>query len=110
MPQKYKLFPYPQAFPSKKTLTAGTSTSCSVNIGDQTSKLPVISFATSNEDFTGEGVYTAFFLNKAALVKFDVNMIPIGSACLMGMNNKVTVDFSTYPFQVLRKLQSRLLF
>ena len=81
-----------------ETLTAGTSTSCSVNIGDQTSKLPVISFATSNEDFTGEGVYTAFFLNKAALVKFDVNMIPIGSACLMGMNNKVTVDFSTNEF------------
>ena len=82
-----------------ETLTAGTSTTCSVNIGDQTSKLPVISFATSDQDFTGQGTYTAFFLNKAALVKFDVAMAmsPV-PACILGMNNKVAVDFSTNGF------------
>lgn len=83
----------------EETLTAGTSTSCSVNISDQTSdKMPVISFATSNEDFTGKGNYTAFFLNKAALVKFDVIMTVPVPACIFGMNNKVTVDFSTNEF------------
>lgn len=81
-----------------ETLTAGTSTTCSVNISDQTSKLPVISFAASNEDFSGKGNYTAFFLNKAALVKFDVTMTVPVPACILGMNNKVTVDFSTNEF------------
>ena len=79
-------------------LTAGSSTSCSVVISDQTSKLPVISFATSNETFTGAGLYTAYFLNKAALVKFDVKTLSSAPTCILGLNNKVTVDFSTKAF------------
>ena len=79
-------------------LTAGSSTSCSVVISDQTSKLPVISFATSNETFTGAGLYTAYFLNKAALVKFDVKTLSSAPTCILGLNNKVTVDFSTNAF------------
>ena len=81
-------------------LTAGTSTSCSVVISDQTSKLPVISFATSNETFTGAGLYTAYFLNKAALVKFDVTSASPNTTTtiIKGMNNKVTVDFATNGF------------
>ena len=79
-------------------LTAGTSTSCSVVISEQTSKLPVISFATSDQDFTGQGTYTAFFLNKAALVKFDVTTSSVAATCLKGMNNKVTVNFATNGF------------
>jgi len=79
-------------------LTAGTSTSCSVVISEQTSKLPVISFATSDQDFTGQGTYTAFFLNKAALVKFDVTTSSVAATCLIGMNNKVTVNFATNGF------------
>ena len=81
-----------------ETLTAGSSTTCSVNIGDQTSKLPVISFATSDQDFTGQGTYTAFFLNKAALVKFDVTTPSPATTSILGMNNKVTVDFATNGF------------
>ena len=81
-----------------ETLTAGTSESCSVVISDQTSKLPVISFATSDQDFTGQGTYTAFFLNKAALVKFDVTTVSTVATCLKGMNNKVTVSFSDNSF------------
>ena len=42
-----------------ETLTAGISTSCSVVITDQTTKYPVISFATSDQTFTGAGTYTA---------------------------------------------------
>ncbi|MBQ6307401.1 MAG: hypothetical protein IJK78_12630 [Bacteroidales bacterium] len=82
----------------EETLTPGSSTSCSVNISDQTSGYPVISFATSNETFTGAGLYTAFFLNKAALVKFDVTTLSSNPTCILGLNNKVTVDFSTNGF------------
>ncbi len=82
-----------------QTLTPGSTTSCSVNISDQTSgEYPVISFATSNETFTGAGLYTAFFLNKAALVKFDVTTLSANPTCILGLNNKVTVDFSTNGF------------
>ena len=82
-----------------ETLTPGSSTTCSVNISDQSSgNYPVISFATSNETFTGAGLYTAFFLNKAALVKFDVTTLSISPTCILGLNNKVTVDFSTNGF------------
>ena len=79
----------------EETLTPGSSTACSVNISDQTNGYPVISFATSNEIFTGAGLYTAYFLNKAALVKFDVKTLSSAPTCILGLNNKVTVDFST---------------
>lgn len=82
-----------------ETLTAGTSELCSVVISDQTSnKLPVISFATSDQNFTGQGSYTAFFLNKAALVKFDVTSVSDSATCLKGMNNKVTINFTNNSF------------
>ena len=84
----------------EETLTAGTSTYCSVSISDQTSgKLPVISSATSNEIFTGAGLYTAFFLNKAALVKFDVTTPSSTPTSILGMNNKVTVSFADNSFE-----------
>ena len=83
----------------EEPLTPGSSTTCSVNISDQTDgKYPVVSFATSNETFTGAGLYTAFFLNKAALVKFDVTTLSANPTCILGLNNKVTVDFSTNGF------------
>ncbi len=78
----------------EETLTPGSSTTCSVNISDQTSGYPVISFATSNETFTGAGLYTAFFLNKCALVKFDVTTASEAATCITGMKNKVTVNFA----------------
>lgn len=82
----------------EETLTPGSSNTCSVNISDQTNGYPVISFATSNETFTGSGLYTAFFLNKAALVKFNVTTLSSNPTCILGLNNKVTVDFSTNGF------------
>ena len=82
----------------EEDLTPGSSTTCSVNISDQRSGYPVISFATSNETFSGAGLYTAFFLNKAALVKFDVTTLSTSPTCILGLNNKVTVDFSTNGF------------
>lgn len=82
----------------EETLTPGSSTACSVNISDQTNGYPVISFATSNETFTGAGLYTAYFLNQAALVKFDVKTLSSAPTCILGLNNKVTVDFSNNAF------------
>ena len=83
----------------EETLEAGISTSCSVVITDQTTKYPVISFATSDQTFTGAGTYTAYFLNKAALVKFNVTTPSASPVCLVGMNNKVEVDFTNNGFE-----------
>lgn len=77
-----------------EALTAGSSTQCSVVISDQTESLPVISGGPSNETFTGSGLYTAFFFNKCALVKFDVITSSEATICVTGFNNMVTVDFS----------------
>lgn len=91
-----------------ETLEAGTATSCSVIISDQTEKLPVISFATSNETFTGAGTYTAYFLNKAALVKFDVTTPSNSPVCILGMNNKVAVDFTNNGFAFSMEGEGRI--
>ncbi|MBO7528459.1 MAG: hypothetical protein J6T37_01125, partial [Bacteroidales bacterium] len=77
-------------------LTPGSSTSCSVFITDQVSKLPVISYATSKEDYSSEvSVYSAHLKNQCALVKFNVNTPSGALVCITGFNNKVTVDFSS---------------
>lgn len=69
-----------------------------IDISDQISKLPVVSYAASNEPYAGEGTYTAKLMNKGALVKFNVNK-PSGydqaGTCIVGLNNYVTVDFTT---------------
>ena len=83
------------------TLTAGTTTSCTVNISDQTSKLPVISMGVSSDNLgntvnysTGTDAYSATLLNKCSLIKFNVTTPSSAAICITGMNNKVTVDFS----------------
>ena len=78
-----------------ETLTAGTTTTCSVVISDQTEHLPVIEYAPSNETYTaGATTFTAHLLNKCALVKFNVTTSSEAATCITGMKNKVTVDFS----------------
>lgn len=79
-----------------ETLTSGITESCSVVITDQTAHLPVISAAPSYENYYGNVTdYTAVLLNKCALVKFNVTTSSTAATCIKGMNNKVTVDFST---------------
>ena len=76
------------------TLTAGTTESCSVNISDQTSKLPVISMAPSTESYSPSVTsYSASLHNRCALVKFNVTSASTSPLCITGMNNKVTVNF-----------------
>lgn len=77
-----------------ESLTKGSSTSCTVTISDQTSNLPVISCAASNENYVdGNTSYTAKLLNKCALVKFstNVNSVTIGVG---GMNTVASVSFA----------------
>ena len=72
---------------------------CSVIISDQTTKLPVISYNTSRENYqVGKTDYSATLLNKCALVKFNVTTVSENATCITGMNNKVTVDFETNEF------------
>ena len=76
------------------------NTGCSVVISDQTAKLPVISYAPSREDYQiGKTNYNATLLNKCALVKFDVTTASEAPTCIVGMNNKVTVDFTDNSFE-----------
>lgn len=77
-----------------ESLTKGTSTSCTVTISDQTTSLPVISCAASNETYVdGNTTYSAKLLNKCALVKFSTNVnsvtIEVG-----GMKTVATVSFA----------------
>jgi hypothetical protein len=79
----------------QETLSAGTTEECSVIISDQTEHLPVISCATSNENYvSGVTAYSAHLLNKCALVKFNVTTPSNSPICITGMKNKVTVDFT----------------
>ena len=78
-----------------ETLAAGTTTTCSVVITDQTEHLPVIEYAPSDETYTaGATAFTAFLLNKCALVKFNVTTSSEVATCVTGFNNKVTVNFT----------------
>ena len=75
------------------------NTGCSVVISDQTGYLPVISYAPSRENYqVGLTAYNATLLNKCALVKFDVTTASEAATCILGMNNKVTVDFTDNGF------------
>jgi len=75
-------------------LVTGVTTTCSVNISDQTERLPVIECAPSNENYvSGLTTFTAMLLNKCALVKFNVTTSSEAATCIKGMKNKVMVNF-----------------
>ena len=75
------------------------NTECSVVISDQTEYLPVISYAPSRENYQiGKIDYNATLLNKCALVKFDVTTVSNATTCILGLRNKVTVNFSNNGF------------
>ena len=89
------------------TLTPGASgsTSCTVDISDQTNypHLPVISMGVSIDRSNGNAVvnytsgvtsYEAQLHNKASLIKFNVTTSSNSPICLTGMYNTVTVSFA----------------
>ena len=67
-----------------------------VNISDQSAKYPVVSYAVSNEPFTGAGNYTTKMMNKCSILKFNVTKPSNANDAIYinGMNNVVTVDFT----------------
>lgn len=66
----------------------------SVNITDQTSKYPVISYGRSTDLYnSGTTSYSATLYNKCAIRKFNTTDID-KAITITGMNNTVTVDFS----------------
>ena len=85
-------------------LTAGSSTTCTVNISDQTTEagLPVISMGRSIDSQTGETVdyvsemtsFTSRLYNKCSLMKFNVTTTSTAAICITGMKNKVTINFA----------------
>lgn len=80
------------------TITAG-STKCSVDITDQTNKLPVISCGITDYYTSTTSSYDVKLLNKCALVKFNVKTSSENEAtCLKGLNNEMIIDFSLNTF------------
>lgn len=77
------------------------ATSCMVDISNQSESYAVLSYAPSNETFTGSGVYSAHLKNQCGLVKFNLTTsIPTAIPVLVkGMNNKVTIDFAEHTFE-----------
>ena len=69
-------------------------TQLSVVITDQTSSYPVISYGTSTDKYHGEAAYETTLENKCSLVKFSVDTPSDMPINIIGMKNKVTVDFS----------------
>ena len=68
------------------TLVAGTTTSLFVNISNQTSTLPVLSYGRSLKKYkSGDQTYTAILGNKCALVKFNTNVS--NSTVVLGVNH-----------------------
>ncbi|MBO7460727.1 MAG: hypothetical protein J6T53_07470 [Bacteroidales bacterium] len=80
-------------------LEKGKTTSLSVVIDDQSEMLPIISYGPSKQVYVGEGSYSAFLFNQCALVKFDVKTTSEKSVCLVGMNNRVTVNLENNNFK-----------
>ena len=86
-----------------ESLTKGSTTSCTVNISDQTNPndMPVISMGRSLKadgsvlDYVdGMTSFTSRLYNKASLMKFFVDTPSDSPICITGMNNEVTVHFN----------------
>ena len=76
------------------TTSGSDKVGCTVDISEQDSELPVISFAPSDQAYNGTGSYTATLQNKCSLIKFDVTTPSTSPICITGMNNQVTVNFT----------------
>jgi hypothetical protein len=84
-------------FLGNKTPTITETTKYTVDIIDQTSEYPVISYNHSNEVYEGEGEYTATLFNYCSIMKFTTNDIAALNSsvlCITGMKNTVTVNFN----------------
>ena len=85
-----------------ETPVAGTTTSFSVDLSDQSSQIPTLSYVHTTGKYDGETTtYTCMLLNKCGLVKFNLANTDIPAStdvAVMGMNNAATVHFDGEPF------------
>ena len=76
------------------TPTAAT-TSYTVSIANQSSKLPVLSYGQSTQKYTdGNATYSCTLMNKCALVKFDLVVGKSDAVTVAGMLTNATIDFA----------------
>ncbi|MBR4838664.1 MAG: hypothetical protein IK004_09620 [Bacteroidales bacterium] len=82
-----------------KTIDTG-STSCKIDITDQTSSLPVISCGKTGEYTPDVTSYSVNLDNKCALVKFNVTTSAGAKVptCLAGLRNEMIIDFKGNTF------------
>lgn len=79
-----------------ETMSAYSTSECSVNISEQFEKLPLIAYGRSTELYQKTvKAYSTTLNNKCALVKFTTPSIkPSNAIKITGMNNVVTLDFA----------------
>lgn len=76
-------------------LTTGT-TSCTVSIADQSSKLPILSYGQSTQQYTdANATYTTTLRNKCGLVKFVPQVETNNAVTISGFYNTAAIDFAT---------------
>lgn len=79
---------------SSHHLVGTNSTGAVVDISNQSSRLPVVSYGRSAETYSdNRREYTVTLRSKVSIMKFNVTTPTDSPICLMGMNNKVTVNF-----------------
>ena len=77
-----------------ETPTENETTSLSINIADQSTNLPVLSYGASTKPFTGEGTtYSTTLRNKCALVRFDLQNTGDYEVTLSNVPTLATVNF-----------------
>ena len=75
---------------------ATPTTSFTVNISNQATILPVLSYGHSTQLYTdGNATYSTTLRNKCALVKFVISTASSSPICIKGMKNKVEINFQT---------------
>ena len=74
----------------------GSTTSFTVNIADQSTKLPVLSYGKSTEKYTdASSVYSTVLMNRCGLVKFVPSAATSNDITVGGMKTIATVNFAT---------------
>ena len=76
--------------------TVGSTTSFTVDISDQSSKLPVLSYGHSTTKYIdGTTAYTCMLENKCGLVKFVPSVVTAFPVSVSGMKTTATINFAT---------------
>lgn len=78
------------------TPVANSTENFTVNIADQSSKLPVLSYNHSTQKYTdGNATYGCTLLNKCGLVKFVTGTPTSNTVFVGGMKTQATISFAT---------------